>query len=62
MNLFCVFTEIDPSIYGHGEGATYREEVGEYEFFYRGIESKTDQVYKALGELGNYVTYVERLK
>lgn len=62
MNLFSVFCEIDPAIYGHGEGATYREEMGEYQFFYRGVDSTTDQVYKSLGDLGTHVTYVERLR
>ena len=61
MHLFSVFTEIDPAIYGH-EGVTFREEMGEFQFLWRGKASTTDQVYKALGELANHVTHVERLK
>ena len=62
MNLFSVFSEVDPAIYGHGEGATFRAEIGEYQFLWRGVETAAHQVYKALGGLAEHVTHVERLK
>lgn len=62
MNLFSVFSEVDPAIYGHGEGATFREDMGEFQFYWRGVETATNEVYKALGKLANHVTHVERLK
>ena len=62
MNLYSIFSEVDPTIYGHGEGATFREDMGEFQFFWRGDETKTNEVYKALGEFSNHVTHIERLK
>lgn len=63
MNLFSCFTEIDPRICGYkGEEITFRDDFGEWQFFWRGPETDSEIVKKILEGHGYIITFVERLK
>ena len=63
MNLFSVFTTIDPRISGYqGDEIIFREDVGEWQFFWRGPETEAEKVKEILSGYGYKVSFVERLK
>ena len=63
MNLFSCFSQIDPRINGYqGDEITFREDICEWQFYWRGPETDSDKVKEILSGHGYKITFIERLK